>query len=199
MVDDYIDGITVVIPTIPPREDRLEQALNSVRTQTLQPIDVIVSVDTEKLGAPRNRDAGLFQVKTKWTAFLDDDDFFYPTHLEDLFRFAEETDSDMVYPWFDVHGGTDPIPAFEGKPWDNNEPHVIPITTLVRTKVAHDVNGFSGSFRPSDVQPTDQQGGEDWLFTLKLIAAGYKISHLNKRTWGWNHWGGNTSGRPENW
>lgn len=206
MVTEYTEGITVVIPSIPPRADRLEQALNSVRSQTLQPVDVIVSIDTKKLGAPKNRDNGLFQVKTEWTAFLDDDDFFYPTHLEDLHRHALETGADMVYPWFDVHGGTDPIPAFEGQPWDDNQPHVIPITTLVRTEVAHKVNGFSGAYGDGAVDPTADQGGEDWLFTLKLIAGGYKISHLNKRTWGWNHWGygtpdnpGNTSGRSDRW
>ena len=194
------DGITVVIPRIPVREWNYVAAIQSVQTQKLKPVAVIESIDVNKEGAAINRDKGLFQVETKWTAFLDDDDIFYPNHLRDLLEFAEETGADLVYPWFDVLGGTDPFPQFEGLPWDNDQPHQIPITHLVKTEAAWDVGGFSEGW--VDATTTDSDGnriGEDYNYILKLINAGYKIEHLNKRTWGWNHWRGNTSGLPSRW
>lgn len=207
MVNEYIDGITVVIPSIPPRADRLQQAIESVHKQTIPVHDIIITLDTEKVGAAQNRDAGLFQVKTKWTAFLDDDDFFYPTHLEDLLKFAEETDADLVFPWFDVIGGMDPFPQFEGLPWDNDNVRQVPITHMVKTEAAMAVKGFSAGWDDDDA--ADEAGnrmGEDLHFIFKLVLAGYKIEHLNKRTWGWNHWGygtpdspGNTSGLASRW
>lgn len=197
---ELLDGVTVVIPAIPPRWMQLETAKQSIAAQTLQPYETIVTFDTHRQGAAVNRDAALAQVKTKWTAFLDDDDVFYPTHLEDLMRYAEETDADLVYPWFDVIGGTDPFPQFEGLPWDVESPHQVPITHLVKTEAARAVDGFTGGW--SDNNMLDKWGnrvGEDLNYLYKLNDAGYKIVHLNKRTWGWNHWGGNTSGLPTRW
>ncbi len=46
-------------------------------------------------------------MNTEWVAFLDDDDYFYPQHLEALANAAQDTGADMVYPWYDVDGGTD--------------------------------------------------------------------------------------------
>lgn len=199
-MSNLIDGITVVIPRIPVRLENYASAISSVIEQTLQPYAVIETMDDEKRGAAVNRDSGLFQVETTWTAFLDDDDFFYPTHLEDLHGFALETGADLVFPWFDVYGGTDPFPEFEGKPWDNDKPHQVPITHLVRTEAAWDVGGFCGDWIDrTDFDAHGNRIGEDYNYILKLVRAGYKIEHLNKRTWGWNHWGGNTSGKPERW
>lgn len=197
---ELLDGVSVVIPTIPVRGFRLHQAVESVKTQTLQPYEIVTATDNERKGAALTRDEALFKVKTKWTAFLDDDDYLYPTHLEDLMNFAAETGADMVYPWFDVYGGTDPFPMFEGQPWDNDDPHQVPVTHLVKTEAAWAVGGFSGDW--NDTNGTDQYGhrqGEDWNYLIKLVDAGYIIKHLNKRTWGWNHWGGNTSGMPDRW
>jgi hypothetical protein len=195
--------LTVVITTIPTRKVRLAKALRSVQSQTLLPFEVIVQEDTEKRGAPANRDAGLRRVTTPYVAFLDDDDYFYPDHLETLYRAAQETDADIVFSWFDVEGGTDPFPQNFGREWDPENPHQTTVTTLCKTKTILDAGGFSTTIGLNDIElATFAQGntiGEDFRMVLSANAQGAKIVHVPKRTWAYVHWGGNTSGMPNRW
>jgi glycosyltransferase involved in cell wall biosynthesis len=124
------EDLTVVITTIPTRKVRLNKALASVKYQTLQPKEIIIQTDTEKLGAPGNRDAGLARVTTPYVAFLDDDDYFYPDHLETLYNAIKGQAADIVYSWFDVEGGTDPFPDKFGTPFDPENPVESTVTTL---------------------------------------------------------------------
>src|SRR6187431_197417 len=121
--------ITVVIPSIPPRRIYLERALASVREQTFQPTDVIVRNDTAKEGAPRNRHEALLRVNTEWVAFLDDDDWFKPGHLDCLVAAQQQSNADYVYSWYEVVGGTDPLPHF-GVEFVHCNPHQTTITTM---------------------------------------------------------------------
>lgn len=188
-------GVTVVIPTIPPRRMMLERAVDSVRRQTLQPARTIIRVDHRKRGAGPTRTNGLRAVQTEWVAFLDDDDWFYPQHLQRLMETAHATGADLVYPWFDVISGTDPFPQFEGKPWDPENPHLFPICFLVRTEIAQ-----QAEFPPAPTGETSPHwGGDDWPFLCKIFELGAKVVHLNERTWAYNHHGANTSGLPARW
>lgn len=195
--------ITVVIPSIPPRVELLNRALASVENQKLRPDRVVVEVDVDRSGAAVTRQRGLERVETPWVAFLDDDDEFLPEHLEACFVFALENDADYVYPWYTVitrqgKTGHDPMPAFFGKPWDNDQPHQTTITTLVRTELAQSV-GFQDS---PGLDPNGGKvivGGEDYRFTLGCMFAGAKIMHLPQRTWLWHHHGKNTSGLADRW
>lgn len=195
--------LTVVITTIPTRKDRLKKAVQSVKNQTLLPHKIIIQEDTQKLGAPANRDAGLSLVKTPYVAFLDDDDYFYPDHLETLYKAAQEQDADIVYSWFDVEGGTDPFPQNFGKPWDPENPVQITVTTLCKTKVVRDAGGFSNTHGLNEEQlVTFAQGntvGEDFRMVAVANNNGAKIVHVPKKTWAYVHWNGNTSGRPDRW
>lgn len=192
--------VTVVIPTIPVRSHYLQRALGSVYAQTVQVANTVVQSDENRLGAAANRDLGLDQVNSEWTAFLDDDDELYPDHVRALLKHAEATGADLVYPWFDVIGGTDPFPFFEGQAWSNDNVHQVPVTFLVKTEAAQVVGGFSGGW--ADSNSVDEYGnrmGEDLHFIWKMVEAGYKIEHLNQRTWAWHHHGSNTSGLPDRW
>jgi glycosyltransferase involved in cell wall biosynthesis len=192
--------VTVVIPTISRREQMLQRALGSVYAQTVQVANTVVQSDENRRGAAVNRDLGLDQSDSEWTAFLDDDDELYPDHIKSLLAHAERTGADLVFPWFDVIGGTDPFPFFEGLPWSNDNVHQVPITFLVKTEAAKAVGGFSGGW--NDTGALDEHGhrmGEDLHFIWKMVNAGYKIEHLNKRTWAWHHHGANTSGLPDRW
>lgn len=182
-------GVTVCIPSIPPRSSLLGRAMRSVMDQTYQGnLETIVVVDAWKEGAPRTRQKALDRVRTQWVAFLDDDDTFNQNHLESLLRHAFVEDADYVFSWFEVIGGFDPFPQHFGKVYDVNEPHHTTVTTMVRTDLAQSV-GFI----------REGEGGEDWQFTLGCIAEGAKISHLPERTWRWYHNSGNTSGLPDRW
>jgi hypothetical protein len=195
--------ITVVIPTIPPRGQVLQEALFSVKQQVLRSHEVLVEMDTAHAGAAITRQRGLERVTTPWVAFLDDDDMFMPQHLNNLWRHARETGADYVYSWFETMPvGCDPFPVTHfTAPWDPAAPRQTTITTLVKTSLAQEV-GFLGE---SEDTQDGMRSGEDWGFTLGCNKLG-TISHLVERTWFWRHWGqgspgmsGNTSGLGSRW
>lgn len=196
----YADGVTVVIPTIPPRMGPgglFERALRSVQAQTRQANAVSISIDHHHTGSAETRNRALKGVSTRWTAFLDDDDTMYPGHLERLLMAAESSTSDVFYPWFDVPFGFDPWPDREGQPFDREllrTQNYIPITVLARTELLHDVDGF----RPKD--PTNRESlCDDWGTWEALLDAGAVFEHVPSRTWAWHWHPGNTSGRPDRW
>lgn len=193
--------VTVVVPTIPPRVRLLEKALESVRAQTDPPGDVAVFLDGEHLGAATARNRALAEAGTEWVAFLDDDDWLLPHHLDHLLVCAERTGADLVYPWFHTNG-TDPLfvdgeraamrPFDEkARDWLVNRGNFIPITTLARRELLMDVGGFAPPPFASEDNPC-----EDWGAWRALAQAGARITHLPEVTWEWHHWSGHTSGRP---
>jgi len=191
-----IPGVSVIIPTVAPRANMLQRALASVTAQTLQPDAVIVQEDTEREGAAATRQRAQDRVTTEWTAPLDDDDSFYPQHLEVLAAEAARTGADLVYSWFDVCNGTDPFPQFFDKPWSNDDPHLFPVTWLGRTEAIQAAGGWAdgsqGLYGHADVS------GEDWRLILALVANDAHIVHLAQRTWQWTIHGGNSSGLARN-
>lgn len=187
-------GVTVVVPfhEARRRSGLLDRAIRSVQRQTV-PVHLQLAEDIHRIGAAPTRQAGLELVDTEWTAFLDSDDELDPDHVEQLLACAHDTGADYVYPWFRVHGGSDPFPQFYGQPWDDDHPHQTTITILVRTGLAQHI-GFHQP--PSGSTIHGQRGGEDWHFTLGCLNAGAHIVHHPARTWTWHHHGKNTSGEP---
>jgi glycosyltransferase involved in cell wall biosynthesis len=192
-------GITVAIPTIPPRVGLLQRAVASVLAQTHPAAGLAVAIDHEKQGAPAARQRALDMVDTQWVAFLDDDDEFMPMHLETLWNAAHSHSADYVYSWFDtIPLGGDPFPSSHYlDPWDDENPRQTTVTTLVRTELARQV-GFA-SFSETGELIDGQRWGEDWSFTLGCLALGAKIHHVVAKTWWWHHDSSNTSGRPDRW
>lgn len=195
--------LTVLVTTIPTRQDRLSVALASVNAQTLKPGTVLVQNDLYKEGAPANRDRGIEQVTTKYVALLDDDDYFYPDHLETLYNAALETDADIVYSWFDVEGGTDPFPQNFGKPWNPEEPVQTTVTVLAKTEAIRAAGGYTNQhnlpLRELGEFAQGNTAGEDFRMVFSANKQGAKIVHVPKRTWAYCHWSGNTSGMPDRW
>lgn len=182
--------MTLVIPTIPPRTQLLKRALDSVWAQRRPFSDVIIATDLGHEGAGPTRTRGMRAVTTEWTAFLDDDDELHPDHLDVLIHGAIDSGADLVYPWFEVAGGTDPFPMHEGKVFDPADPNMFPVTVLARTEVLQASDGFPLS---------DGVTGDDWPLWLQLADMGAKIVHVPHRTWTWYHNSGNTSGLPGRW
>lgn len=194
--------MSVAIPSIPPRATYLKRAIESVLTQTFPAAGISVAFDLAHEGAPATRQRALDAVTTEWVAFLDDDDWFYPEHLETLWRGAAEHDADYVFSYYMVHDFTgrprpdiDPLGHF-GKVWNPEEPTQTTITVLVRTELAKSV-GFEP---PTPGELIDGQvSGEDFKFTLGCRDAGAKIVHIPTRSWAWSHHQSNTSGRGDRW
>ena len=74
--------VTVVTPTIPGREELLEQCKESVRQQTMAPVNHIVGLDKDREGPGATRNRLALDVDTEWITFLDDDDTLMPGHFE---------------------------------------------------------------------------------------------------------------------
>lgn len=191
--------IGVAIPSIPPRAAMLSRALQSVLAQSRPADQIVVAVDQEHRGAAYTRNRAWWSLDTAWVAFLDDDDELNVDHLQRLIDHAEAADADLVYPWFDVVGGTDPFPHHFGVPWDPAEPHQTTITCLWRRSALEKVEGFPDA---GDGELVDENGnriGEDYLAVRRLNDLGGRIVHHPARTWRWHHHFANTSGRPDRW
>lgn len=218
-----IPGITVVIPTIPPRLELFERAMTSVskargyfHQQCPEAprnfIRLSTASDHRRLGAARTRHRALLAVETKWTAFLDDDDEFLPDHLLKLYAAALEHRADYVWSRFRItypNGACVTGPSFLGekafRQWDDDDPCQTTITTLVRTKLALAAGGFA-QFDDTGAEVDGQRRGEDFEFTMRCRAAGAVFRHVPEVTWLWHHHGigapgvpGNTSGLPDRW
>lgn len=186
-------NITVVIPSIPPRQEMLKRAVNSVLSQTLTPRVISITLDVNGDGACATRNAGLASVQTEWVAFLDDDDELLPHHLEKLLATAYETGAALVYsPWEGIN--TEGFRRF-WRPFDEQlrdtlitTQNFIPVTVLARVDALQAVGGFeppSGHRTPVC---------EDWGCWIKLINAGWTFAFHPDVSWRWNGHGSHTSG-----
>lgn len=189
---DVVSDVTFAIPSIPPRTELLVRALTSITAQTTPVAGVAVAYDHDHLGAGPTRTRALRQVQTEWVAFLDDDDELLPHHLETLLTCAHATDADVIWPWFHVVGGSDPIACNRGKQWNPTQPHTFPMTTLVRNELAQ------RCYFPEPLEGVDCSG-EDFAFWMQLSDLGAKFQHVNEVTWRWFHNTGNTAGLPSRW
>lgn len=111
--------VSVIVPTYN-RPDMLRKALMSVLSQTYQNIEIIVVNDAgmdvqevvdslntagkivyiqheENRGLPAARNTGIKRATGKYIAYLDDDDIYYPNHLEKLVNFLENSDYKVAY------------------------------------------------------------------------------------------------------
>jgi glycosyltransferase involved in cell wall biosynthesis len=176
--------------------------MNTALNQTMRPDNVLVNIDFSRRGAAATRDMLLKAVDTKYTCILDDDDWLMPHHIETLYNVAEETDADLVYPWFKTYpDGYSHLEMWRGVPWNNDSIHQVPITWMAKTESLKAVGGFSEGFDLS-VEMKDQYNhriGEDFLLIHKFVHRGMKIVHVNKETWVYNMSGGGTHGKPDKW
>lgn len=111
--------ISIIIPTAG-RWDFLLQAIESVLHQTVQNWEIIIVNDgagdppepvsslidqeriryfkhPERKGLPSARNTGIQNCSGSYVAYLDDDDLFYPTHLEVVLESLERGSRDVVY------------------------------------------------------------------------------------------------------
>jgi glycosyltransferase involved in cell wall biosynthesis len=195
-VADQAD-VAVCIPTIPPRAHLLRRAVGSVQRQTLPVREIQVALDSDRQGAATTRNRTVEASTSEWVAFLDDDDEFLPHHIERLVAHQRETGADLVYPWFEVVDGVDPL-GWGGRHFSPDELrryNYIPVTVLVRRELILAGGGFQNR--------SDGIGGatwEDWNMWLALLDLGATFSHLPERTWRW-HFGDtqHTHGRSDRW
>lgn len=197
--------VTVVIPTIRPRRYFLKRAGSSVMAQTLpqSEIAVEIAIDRDRAGSAGTRNRALMKAKTAFVAFLDDDDYFMPHHLEFLLSniSASSPIADVMYTGCKVIGpDRQEIPLQEewgrfGKPFDGEllrKQSYIPVTSMVDTELAQEA-----LFGAPDHDPNSPY--DDWGFYLRLLDLGASFMHVPEVTWVWDHHGKNTSGQGDRW
>jgi hypothetical protein len=210
---ELVPGITVVIPTIPPRAQKLQRAVESAyaagrnfrREAGVEgpfQLDVCIVLDEDREGAARTRQRGLDQVGTEWVAFLDDDDEFLPCHLTEMWRAAQKTGADYLWSRFRIqfpNGQVHDGPQFLGEKafsqWNDDDPCQTTVTTFVKTELACRAGGFV-QVGTDGSQIDGQRRGEDYEFTLRCRMAGGQFWHVPIVTWVWWHHESNTSGLP---
>ncbi len=160
--------------------------------QTLAPASLAVHCDYGE-GAWSARNKAVAMAQTEWIAFVDDDDEMLPHHLESLWYLASERKADVASSWFNVIGGVDPFPANRGEDWDVKDPHVFPITVLVKRSLIME----SGALFKSDSRQTGDWEVQDFPFWRSLSDAGGVFAQTAEITWNWHHHSANTSGLPE--
>lgn len=200
--------VSVIIATIPGREEQLQRALDSVRAQNRQPDEVIVEPDPERTSAASTRNRALARATSDYIAVLDDDDYLLKNHLKVLMHVAEaEPEHDVIYPTPRVEGMRDPTAVrVNGKvqsPWglDWTEDHrqyiiqvnnFIPVTCLYKTSTLRELGGWPEPGHPDRKISVC----EDWLLLRRMALKGKKFRHINVKTWVWGpnplgHTGGN--------
>lgn len=177
--------VTVVIPTVAGRARCLSEAVASVALQTRPPSETRIGHDRERAGPAQIRNRLVAEARTRWVAFLDDDDVLLRHHLAVLTEAARATDADVVYSRGKIEGlpphrdGWDPqrFPF----PYDRmRRVNSLPITTLVRRDAYLDAGG----------QPDREEapsGYEDWGGWLRMLDAGATFVGVDDVTWIWRY------------
>ena len=178
----------------------IERALESIRDQTLQPQEVIVVDDgssedesrflidiqqkfkfrilnQENAGQSAARNFGISEAGSEYICLLDQDDYFFPNHIQDLIDVA-----DLEHPKFGFAYGdlwrideSDRVLAHSCINIESQHPHtqlrtlirtnmyILPSATLIKKSAFLDVGGFDPQLR----------GYEDDDLFLRMFIAGY--------------------------
>ena len=110
--------VSIIVPTYN-RPDMLRETIQSILDQTYQNFEIIVVNDagqdvsnvvasfnsskithlthTQNKGLAASRNTGIRAAQGKYIAYLDDDDIYYPNHLETLVSHLESTDCHIAY------------------------------------------------------------------------------------------------------
>ena len=174
------DDVTVITPAIITRLDMLMQCIKSVNEQDLKPVDHIIYLDHNRHGTMYAVNYLINSVKTPYTQFLSDDNYFYPNHIKELLSVAKDTNADVVYSYPKVTGRDINFDV----PFSANELRKRNFISepLCRTSALKEANGFMKN-----------TGAEDWMLYLRMLNNGCKFVHVPKHTWCFRFGHGNFS------
>ena len=195
--------VSVVIPTYK-RNDFLIKAIDSVLSQTYKEIEIVIVDDngdnnsfreknlslSEKYkkygnmrfifpksnnGGAEARNIGIREATGEYIAFLDDDDLFLPTKIEDMMQYVKNNDDKMTtmyYSWVKSTRGIEYKNDYNGMAlFELFRDDCLAATTqwLISREALMSVDGF-------DNTPSKQ----DSILTCKLLEKGYKVKCVPK-------------------
>jgi hypothetical protein len=163
--------VSVFTATLPEREELLWECIESVQAQTTDVMyEHVIEHDHNRVGLPVMMNRLLERARGEWLAWIADDDVMYAHHLETLL--ANRDGADIVYSWCDVVG-RDWKPNSHFDPDRLKRENYIPATTLIRTDLARQLNGWRNT----------ADGFEDWDFWKRALAAGAVFRCVPVVTW----------------
>lgn len=156
--------VSVIVPTFN-REDLIERALTSILNQTYTNIEIIVVDDSSQdhthqivdqfsntkhkviyirneknLGAASSRNIGIKRSKGDYIAFLDSDDEWLDTHLEESIRILEKENAFISSAfWYERREGEEKVAFY-------NEKHVKEAVTELNPKIGDNYYRFDRNF-----------------------------------------------------
>lgn len=197
--------VSVIVPTFN-RSSMLKDALKSIYAQTYREFEVIVindsgegveslitAIDLEgRINYIRNRrnkertysrNIGLKIARGKYITYLDDDDRFYPDHLETLVEHLEATDYKIAYTdayraWIEKEDGEYVIKKRDlpySQDFDEDEiliQNYIPLICVMHERTCLDKIGLFDE---------ELSAYEDWDLWIRLSRS-YKFLHIKKVT-----------------
>jgi glycosyltransferase involved in cell wall biosynthesis len=197
--------ISVIVPTYN-RPAMLIEAINSILNQTYQDFEIIVVNDAgmdverkiksfnknhnikylmhnENKGLAAARNTGIKEARGKYIAYLDDDDVYYPDHLETLVNFLKDGEYKVAYTdTYRVHQKKEKGKYLNLKKdllysCDFNYDRIlienfIPILCLMHEKSCLDEVGYFDE---------NLNALEDWDLLIR-ISRKFKFFHINKIT-----------------
>lgn len=182
-------SIAAVVVSLWERYELLPEALESIYNQSRWPDDVVIGIDTRRLGEVWNMNRLLQATDCEWVAFLHDDDLWYEDHLATVELGIEQfVTTDVWVAQFRSVGR--PQNTFPDYPDDFNHLRLdnwFPPSVVVARKEAFGLW----------CDPNERFGWVDWANWNRLLDEGAKFGYTGKVTvdyrfgsWGNGSWTG---------
>ena len=156
--------------------DGTEELVKQFSASVPQP--VIFSRNPTNLGLSQNRNNAIELANSNWIALLDSDDLWEPTHLEDLVRTAQITNSDFI------HSGSIQFDSITGNILRTIAPssssiNALPFSIFDKTYRIQPSSIFFSSNLFLSVGKFDinLRSVEDFDFYLRSVRSGFQISY----------------------
>lgn len=204
--------VSVIIPVYNV-EKYLKQNLKSITEQTLKEIEIIcvddgstdssykiiedfakkdsrvIPVKQKNGGAGAARNNGLRRARGKYLSFLDSDDFFEPTMLEEAYKKAEETKADFVV--FNSDQYYEDSHEYKSVSWVVRYPELPPYQPFGRRAMTDNIfKVFVGWawdklynrkwVLENDLWFQEQRTTNDMLFVFSAVAIAKRIAYVEK-------------------
>lgn len=161
--------LTLVTATLPERVSLLQEMLDSVITQTMQPACHIVLRD-HGAGFVDTVNRAVNMVDTEFFCLVDDDDLLYRNHVETLTKALSQF-NDIVWTWCDVQG-RDWNPNQSYEPGKLQTGNYIPSNMAMRTPLWHTLGGYR-----------EGHGHPDWDLLKRAETKGASFLNIPEITW----------------
>ena len=179
--------LTVITVSMPQRVAMLGEAVASVAEQTLPPSAHLIRI-APPVGEPNpcqlalEVNSLLAHVVTEWVAVIEDDDLWYPNHLE---RVATACDADVVYTFGKNASQTD------SNRWTPDElatrlfgGNFVPYNAAIKTHVLREVGGWGGEFDwERRVFTETGKWAPDWDLWVRVSRTGARFRCVPEVTW----------------